>query len=151
MHTIGTHHHFATRKRVFAQAVDNNPMDKRGSVGIGFGMLKSASRDPLLESVVKQLLRVQWISGYRFVEGEGYLLEWLPEGSQRMMLLQIAVKKNAVFLKGLGGLDSVDRETARAIGDFWNACMRQLALEGKTDSQEALVRIIESWQPRGNP
>jgi len=110
-------------------------------------MIRSSVRDPIVEFVVEQLKRVHWISGHSFVENDGYYLDWSPEGSHRMMLLQIALKA------GEGGfLERVSQEcgdpAARtAVSDFWEACVAQLALEER-DSLPAFVKIIESWRPK---
>lgn len=111
-------------------------------------MLRSSDRDPQVEFVAGQLIRVHWASGYTFVPGEGYLMEWQPQGSHRLMLLQIALKKNRVALHGLDRIDVDDEESNEAIRDFWNACVTQLALKNEKDSLRAFVKIIESWTPR---
>lgn len=111
-------------------------------------MLQSPERDQKVEFVADQLKRVQWISGYEFVPGKGYLLEWLPVGSHRMMLLQIALRENKGPNHELERLDSGDVATAGAIRDFWTACTQQLALREDVDALPAFVNIIEGWKPR---
>lgn len=100
-----------------------------------------------MEFVADQLRRVKWVSGYTFVEPDGYHLDWSEEGTRRMMLLQIALKNCRSTAQGLHHLPTDDEES-QAITDFWEACVAQLALSGQPDALPALARIIESWQPR---
>lgn len=111
-------------------------------------MLYSPERQLRVEFVADQLKRLNWISGYTFVQGDGYRLDWSPQGSHRMMLLQIALKDSRMVIHGLDRLRTEDVETAKAITDFWDACVSQLSLSDQEDSIPAFVKIIESWQPR---
>ena len=112
-------------------------------------MLNSPERDPRVEFVAEQLKRLSWISGYTYVEAEGYRLDWSSQGSHRMLLLQIALKNSRSPVHGLDRLRSEDAETDGAITDFWDACVAQLSLSGQENSISTFVKIIESWQPRG--
>lgn len=106
-------------------------------------MLSTPDPDPQIEFVAEQLKRVRWISGYRFKTGQGYLLEWLPEGINRMLLLQIAVRERN--LDQNSGVVSELPGTEVAVQDFWNACVQQLGIaNGATTA--TLVKIIESWK-----
>ena len=102
----------------------------------------------MVEIVAEQLRRVGWVSGHTYVESEGYRLDWSPEGSHRMMLLQIALKDNNATTGGLDQVDAVDPKSHDAIKDFWDACIAQLALQGGEDALAVFVRIIHSWQLR---
>ncbi len=110
-------------------------------------MLNSAERDPRVEFVADQLKRVNWISGYTYVESKGYRLDWSAQGCHRMMLLQIALKNSCTAVHGLDRLGTEDAETDATIKDFWEACLAQLTLTGQVDALPAFVSIIESWQP----
>jgi hypothetical protein len=110
-------------------------------------MLCCTQRDPKVEFVADQLKRAQWISGYTFIESEGYRLQWSPQGSHRMILLQIALKESGATILEQPRPDTEDRESNNAIQDFWDACVTQLALKGERDSLPAYVKIIESWKP----
>lgn len=111
-------------------------------------MIHSPERDPMVEFVVEQLKRVRWIYGHSFVDGDGYLLDWSPEGGHRMMLLQIALKGGErVSFKTVCPEDA-DPGTRAAVADFWDACVAQLSLEGEQDSLPAFVKIIGSWRQR---
>lgn len=114
-------------------------------------MLNSPERDPRVEFVADQLKRVDWITGYTYVEAEGYRLDWSSQGSHRMMLLQIALKDSSKGIHELARLRAEDPETNRAITDFWDACVAQLSLSGQENSIPAFTTIIESWQPRSSP
>jgi len=106
-------------------------------------MLSTPAPDPQIEFVAEQLKRVRWISGYRFNTGQGYLLEWLPEGVNRMLLLQIAVRE-----RNLDQNFDIEPEllgTDAAVQDFWNACLQQLGIANGT-TLSTLTRIIESWK-----
>lgn len=122
----------------------DNPMPE----AISFCMLESSERDDQVEFVATQLTRVRWISGYDFLPGKGYSLNWLPEGGNRMRFLNIVLKNSKTTVYGLDQLNSNDPLTDDAIRDFWNACLNQLALNGDKTSIPALVKIIESWKPR---
>jgi hypothetical protein len=123
-------------------------MDTGDLAGCRVAMFRSPQRNPKAEFVAEQLKRVRWISRYMFVPGEGYLLEWLPTGSHRMMLLQIALKNSKATVYGLDRLDTADPATGDAIRDFWTACTSQLAVGGDDDTLPVFVDIIKSWKPR---
>lgn len=115
-------------------------------------MLNSPERDPRVEFVADQLKRVDWITGYTYVEGQGYRLDWSSQGSHRMILLQIALKDSPNGIHELDRLRTEDAEAKKAITDFWDACVAQLSLSGQENSIPAFTTIIESWRPRsGSP
>jgi hypothetical protein len=39
-------------------------------------MFPSSELDPLIDFVVYRLRTAEWISGYQFQKGRGYILEW---------------------------------------------------------------------------
>lgn len=99
-----------------------------------------------MEFVAKQLRRVNWISGYTYLESTGYRLDWSSQGAHRMQLLQIALKNKWTDIHSLDQLRSDDPECHRAIMDFWGACLAQLSLSGENDEISSFVKIIESWK-----
>lgn len=115
---------------------------------VTFYMLHSPQRDPRVEIVADQLKQVSWIYGYTYVPSEGYRLDWSPQGCQRMMLLQMALKNSRSPVLELDQLTTKDAQNQEAIGDFWNACVAQLELSGTNNSLDAFVEIIKSWKPR---
>ncbi len=111
-------------------------------------MLRSPDRDPKVEFVADQLQQIGWISGYNFILGEGYYLEWLHVGSHRMTLLRIALRESKTAIHILDHLDTKDAVTHAAIRDFWEACISQIGIRGEDESLLAFVNIIESWEPQ---
>lgn len=110
-------------------------------------MLPSAKPDPRVQFVADQLMRTGWISGYRYMESEGYRLDWSAAGAHWMSLLQIALKASESTVHGLDRLSFENASTQQAITDFWDACMAQLALTGEKDAIPTFAKIIECWQP----
>lgn len=104
----------------------------------------------MVEFVVGHLERVRWISGHCFVDGDGYHLDWSPEGSHRMMLLQIALKAGDGITLNPSYTGSEEPGVRDAVRDFWQACVAQLALEGEADALPAFIKIIVSWRPRSD-
>lgn len=111
-------------------------------------MLPATERNPQIEFVATQLKRANWISGYSYLDALGYRLDWTPQGSRRMTLLQIALKNSRTAVHGLDRLENEDVETHNAITDFWEACLAELALSPLKDAVPAFVKIVESWQPQ---
>jgi len=110
-------------------------------------MLRAPHPDPLLEFVIEQLLRVRWISGSSFKEGEGYHLHWSEEGNRRMLLLQLALRESKSSNQGPEKLGE-NEQLERVIREFWQACVNQLSIDGKSSHLPAFVRAIESWNPK---
>lgn len=108
-------------------------------------MLRCEQPDPRVEFVASQLKKQNWISGYTFIQGEGYRLAWSPQGKHRMMLLQIALKNSSC--EELRPLRTQNTGANAAVQDFWDACLAQLSLSGEEDAVSAFVRIVESWKP----
>jgi hypothetical protein len=123
-------------------------VDKKLENTIELRVLKSADRDPKVEFVADQLERVRWISGCRFIPGEGYLLDWSPVGNYRMVLLSVALKENSFSDAGPGHLNASDTATHAAISDFWQACISQLAIHQDQHALPAFVEIVRNWEPR---
>jgi hypothetical protein len=119
-------------------------------------MLPTNEPHPDFENTISRLKGAQWISGYRYEDGCGYLLDWTEVGHRRAMLLQQLIVRhqldegtNAIrFTEVCLGKRKPPIRVPAAERDFWLACLEQLEMGLDKEVLVTFVLLMASWQPK---